>query len=34
VLLLIGAAVLVRVVRQRSALLEQDLEPVDEDART
>jgi cytochrome c-type biogenesis protein CcmH len=34
VLLLIGAGVLVRVVRQRTALLAQDLEPVDEDART
>lgn len=34
VLLLIGAVVLVRVVRARAALLEQDLEPVDEDART
>ena len=34
VLLLVGAAVLVRVVRQRAALLEQDLEPVDEDARS
>lgn len=34
VLLLIGAAVLVRVVRQRTALLAQDLEPVDEDPRT
>ena len=34
VLLLIGAVVLIRVVRARTALLEQDLEPVDEDART
>jgi cytochrome c-type biogenesis protein CcmH len=33
VLLLIGAVVLTRVVRQRTVLLEQDLEPVDEDAR-
>ena len=34
VLLLIGAVVLTRVVRQRTALLEQDVEPVDEDVRT
>jgi len=33
ILLLIGAIVLVRVVRKRAALLEQDLEPVDEEAR-
>jgi cytochrome c-type biogenesis protein CcmH len=33
VLLLIGAAVLVRVLRQRAALLEQDREPVDQDER-
>jgi cytochrome c-type biogenesis protein CcmH len=33
VLLLIGAIVLTRVVRARRALLDQDFEPVDEDAR-
>ena len=33
VLLLIGAIVLVRVVRSRALLLEHDVEPVDEDAR-
>ena len=33
VLLLIGAIVLVRVVRSRTQLLEHDVEPVDEDAR-
>jgi cytochrome c-type biogenesis protein CcmH len=33
-LLLIGAIVLVRVVRSRTALLAQDLDPVDEDARS
>jgi cytochrome c-type biogenesis protein CcmH len=34
VLLLIGAAVAVRVTRQRAALVEQDKEPVEEDARS
>lgn len=34
VLLLIGAVVLTRVLRTRRELLDQDLEPVDEDART
>jgi cytochrome c-type biogenesis protein CcmH len=34
VLLLIGAAVAVRVTRQRAALLDQDKEPVEEDVRS
>ena len=34
ILLLIGAAVAVRVTRQRSALVDQDKEPVEEDARS
>jgi cytochrome c-type biogenesis protein CcmH len=34
VLLLIGAAVAVRVTRQRAALVDQDNEPVDEDVRS
>ena len=34
VLLLIGAAVAVRVTRQRAALVDQDNEPVEEDARS
>ena len=34
VLLLVGALVLVRVVRSRTALLAQDLEPVDDDVRS
>jgi cytochrome c-type biogenesis protein CcmH len=34
VLLLIGAAVAVRITRQRAALVEQDKEPVEEDARS
>jgi hypothetical protein len=34
VLLLIGAAVAVRITRQRAALVEQDNDPVDEDVRS
>jgi cytochrome c-type biogenesis protein CcmH len=34
ILLLIGAAVAVRVTRQRAALVDQDKEPVEEDARS
>jgi cytochrome c-type biogenesis protein CcmH len=34
ILLLIGAAVAVRVTRQRSALVDQDKEPIEEDARS
>jgi cytochrome c-type biogenesis protein CcmH len=34
ILLLLGAAIAVRVTRQRAALLDQDKEPVDEDARS
>jgi cytochrome c-type biogenesis protein CcmH len=33
-LLLIGAAVAVRITRQRAALVEQDNDPVDEDVRS
>jgi hypothetical protein len=33
-LLLIGAAVAVRVTKQRAALVDQDNEPVEEDARS